>query len=429
MRFGVVFGVFLAFRVQIATFLSNGGVSLKQKMECEKRAMAKLPTKAEIESYARELYVKECYRNGNPQLADINPELEELRESGLLSVAQSELMRDSTMHSAESWNNYVVETEKSERVHSGFTLAEIVNDIKQHLGLILVAEAGHGKSFTAFSLARQAMQDKDFTVIILSPSTIWKRKFGKIKFVKVGTSIFNPIVASDAASVDSVPFLRNTVHVNLDKKWAYVENTWLNQLLESRESMLFEIKYRNGRRIKAFESVVLQMLYEKQEKEIERNPEYKHHYLIVLEEIQNSFGTYSMNSDASLNLTTIFTQSRSDANIHYIGIGQRLNDISTKVIERLRPMVGLTLGENSLRKIKSQLPKELKNRVQELPKRHWIYLDGKANPEIEIPEYKPQGVPSQALPFEAPQSVLVEKQQSFLDRLLGKKQSYTVKVN
>jgi hypothetical protein len=205
-------------------------------------------------------------------------------------------------------------------------------------------------------------------------------------------------VANDDIAVESVPFLRDTVHINLDKKWSYAKSEWLENSLTSNQHLLFEIKYLNGRRIKAFESVVLQTIYKFQEMEIERNPNYQHHYLIVLEEIQNSFGTYSMNSDDSLDLMTIFTQSRSDANIHYIGIGQRLNDISTKVIERLRPMVGLTLGENSLRKIKSQLPEHLKDRIQELPQRHWIYLDGKSNPEIVIPEYRKEGDPVQLFP-------------------------------
>jgi hypothetical protein len=105
----------------------------------------------------------------------------------------------------------------------------------------------------------------------------------------------------------------------------------------------------NGRRIKAFESVILQYIYEMQERQLDANPEYKHHYLIVLEEIQNIFGTYSMNSDDSLDLMTISTQSRSDANIHYIGIGQRLNDISTKVIERLNHL-WLSIGREQPKK-------------------------------------------------------------------------------
>ena len=281
-----------------------------------------------------------------------------------------------------------------ERVHSSFTLSAVLDDIKQHLGIVLAAEAGHGKSYCAASIGKQALTDENLTVIVLSPSTIWRRKLWSGEYIKIGTCECNRIIPKEDLKLEAVPYLRDN-NVNLDKKWEYVQNEWFQEFLRSKESLLFEIKYRNGKRIKAFESLVLQRLYEMQESEIDRNPNYNHHYIIILEEIQNSFGTYSMNSDDSLDLMTIFTQSRSDANIHYIGIGQRLNDISTKVIERLRPFVGLTLGENSLRKIKSQLPEHLKDRVQQLPKRHWIYLDGKTNPEIEIAEFKRNGAPIQ----------------------------------
>lgn len=54
-------------------------------------------------------------------------------------------------------------------------------------------------------------------------------------------------------------------------------------------------------------------------------------------------------------------------------------------------LTGLTVGERSLRKIKSQLPKHLRKTVQELPQRHWIYLDGKTNPIIKIPTYHKEG--------------------------------------
>lgn len=261
-----------------------------------------------------------------------------------------------------------------------------------------MAEAGHGKSLAVASILQQALRDENLTIIILSPSSIWKRKLWSGKYVLIGTYECNPIQETKQHEIKSIPFLRDAVHINLDKKWSYIKNAWLEELLRSKESLLFEIKYRNGRRIKAFESLVIQYIYEQQEKAIEANPNYSHHYLIVLEEIQNSFGTYSMNGDDSLDLMTIFSQSRSDALIHYIGIGQRLNDISTKVIERLRPFIGLTLGENSLRKIKSQLPENLKDRVQQLPKRRWLYLDGKGNPEIVIPEYKRENPPLQMKP-------------------------------
>jgi hypothetical protein len=64
-------------------------------------------------------------------------------------------------------------------------------------------------------------------------------------------------------------------------------------------------------------------------------------------------------------------------------------------VERLRPFIGLTLGENSLRKLKAMIPDdETKKRIQTLPQRHWIYLDGKLNPEIEIPFFKKEGKPT-----------------------------------
>jgi hypothetical protein len=284
-------------------------------------------------------------------------------------------------------------TEQNERQHGGFSIAQLITDITEHLGIVLVAEAGHGKSFTAFTIVKEALKNPENTVLVFSPSTIWRRNFGAINCVRVGTNAFNPIIENPKVALEPIPTLRDTIFVNLDKKWIYVKTGWLEQLLTSKQSLLFEIKYRNGRRIKAFESLVLSFIYEMQERELE-NPEYKRHYLIVLEEAQNAFGTYSMNSDDSLELFTIFTQSRSDANIHYIAIGQRLNDISTKVIERLRPLVGLTLGENSLRKIKAMVPDELKPRIQTLQKRQWIYLDGKTNPEFTVPTFKKEGKPT-----------------------------------
>ena len=292
-------------------------------------------------------------------------------------------------------------------------------DIRQHLGIVLCAEAGHGKSFTAAQIIKTAMQDPDLTVIVLSPSSIWRRSLWTGKCVKVGTSEFNPIIPHEETTAESVQFLRDTIHIDLDKKWTYVKSAWLEELLATKRSLLFDIKYKNGRRIKAFESVVLEFLYDMQSAEIDRNPEYKHHYLICLEEIQKfrflsgleyCFGTYSMNSDDSLELFTVFTQSRSDANIHYIAIGQRLNDISCKVVERLRPFIGLTLGENSLRKLKSMIPDDaIKKRIQQLPKRHWIYLDGKENAEIEIPFYKKEGAITYIKPVQQPEQQQIPK--------------------
>lgn len=246
-------------------------------------------------------------------------------------------------------------------------LKPICEDILKHLGVCLVSEAGHGKSFLAFQLVKQ-LQSMEITVYIFSPSNIWLKRFGKIEYLTVGNKEYNPIVRSNDKLSIYRGYSENTVKIDLDKKWQYLSNGWLETRLLSMKTTLFNIRYLNGRRIKYFIVQALKHLYLSQRDQKNPKP-----IVVVLEEAQNPFGTYSMNDDISLEMQTAFTQSRSDANIHYIVIGQRLNDMSTKIVERLRPVIGLTLGENALRKIKSQLPKELRKIPQSLKAQNWLY--------------------------------------------------------
>ena len=48
----------------------------------------------------------------------------------------------------------------NEREHGSFTVSDLIRDVKEHLGLIIVAEAGHGKSYTAFTLTKEAIKAK-----------------------------------------------------------------------------------------------------------------------------------------------------------------------------------------------------------------------------------------------------------------------------
>lgn len=71
------------------------------------------PTRQQIIDRAKELWHTQAARNGNPAF-DVSPEIEELREAGLLAVAQSELMRDNSRHEAENWKGYVEQTDNFE---------------------------------------------------------------------------------------------------------------------------------------------------------------------------------------------------------------------------------------------------------------------------------------------------------------------------
>lgn len=267
-------------------------------------------------------------------------------------------------------------------------LTPICNDILKHLGVSLVSEAGCGKSYLAFVLANEFIK-LGFPVFIFSPSNVWLKRFGQIQYVTVGNKDYNPIIKANDNLALFRGYSRDTIQINLDKKWRYVSNGWLEKRLASNRSTLFNIRYLNGRRIKYFIGTALKILYRQQSSLENPKP-----IIVILEEAQNPFGTYSMNDDMSSELTTVFTQSRSDANIHYIVIGQRLNDISTKIVERLRPIIGYTIGQNSLRKIKSQLPKELKTVPQTLEAQTWLYLNGQDNPIFKSPRHEANGKPT-----------------------------------
>lgn len=59
-------------------------------------------------------------------------------------------------------------------IQSGFTVQNLIDDMKKCLGFIVSAESGSGKSYLGFSVIRAAMQPENKTrVVIFSPSTIY----------------------------------------------------------------------------------------------------------------------------------------------------------------------------------------------------------------------------------------------------------------
>lgn len=288
-----------------------------------------------------------------------------------------------------------------ESLQKGFSVADLISDLKAHLGYIVSAESGHGKSFLAFSLVREAIKPEHKTrVIVFTPSTIWNRRFGSgIYLVKVGTADFSPIVDYDKVHVSEIPHNGNGFILNTDKKYAFKKSKWLEQLLiDDTKNMILEIHYLNSRKIRFFTNECLKLVYQRMVQTLEQNPDFDRHILFVLEECQNQYGTYSLNDDSSLEMLTVLTQSRTDANCHFCAITQRLAEVSTKVTERLRLISGLQVGFNSLNRVKNQVSPELRQLVQKLKPRDWLYLNAKENPVFTIPEYRFRGKPIQLKP-------------------------------
>jgi len=289
-------------------------------------------------------------------------------------------------------------------IQSDFTVQNLIDDMKKCLGFIVSAESGSGKSFLGFSVIRQAIDkpENKTRVIIFSPSTIYQRKFGacnNLKLIKVGTADFSPVMNYDKAEMERVGNGRDTFFLNTDKKYMFERSTWLEQLLRNDSiNICFEIHYLNSRKVKTFINECLKILFQHGQKKLEQNPEYDFHTLAVLEECQNSYGTYNLNDDSALEALSVLSMGRTDANLHFLAITQRLAETSVKITERLRLISGLQIGFNSINRVKAQITPELREMVQRLPPRTFLYVNGKTNPIFEIPQYSFKGKLNQIIP-------------------------------
>lgn len=124
------------------------------------------PRKAEIIAKATELFHHERFKNGDPSF-DIEPELNELRESGFLSAARSSLMT-SVERKNEQW------LKKTESVEN---LADFQFDIKEAMQTtcFISGSRGVGKSDIAMRIA-QELQNDGIIIITFDPSCDWLKR-------------------------------------------------------------------------------------------------------------------------------------------------------------------------------------------------------------------------------------------------------------
>jgi len=125
-----------------------------------------IPKKEKVLERARELYVQHCYRNGCPDLANVNPEDSELAESGFVAVARSELMT-STETKNEQW---LKKFESAESCDFEFDLPEAMRS-----GVLISGTTGTGKSDLAMYLTDQ-LTKHGITMIVFDSSQDWQSR-------------------------------------------------------------------------------------------------------------------------------------------------------------------------------------------------------------------------------------------------------------
>lgn len=166
------------------------------------------------------------------------------------------------------------------------------------------------------------------------------------------------------------------------------ESSYLTPIYNGKESILFDVQYDDPELI---EQKIGEMVYiDFRDNRLKKNiygsiPDWK---LYIIEEAQNVLNTYSLNKkDGRMWLKSI-SEGR-NFNLGFIFIGQRLADISTKVIERAQGyLFGKMTGDNDLKKVKDICSKKIANRVKELKQGEFIYYSGKKQIQLLLaPEY------------------------------------------
>lgn len=95
----------------------------------------------------------------------------------------------------------------------------------------------------------------------------------------------------------------------------------------------------------------------------------------VIEEAQNCFGTHSLSGHMGRFLLKIVSEC-ANYNMVLITIGQRLADISTRIIERSRYyLIGNLSGDNDIKKIKRISNNQIAEKVKTLKRGEFIFLD------------------------------------------------------
>lgn len=263
-----------------------------------------------------------------------------------------------------STNKYAMSDVMSEKIVDEITKdagEELLNRIVQCLvdngKLMVIGLGGHGKTSASMTLVQHLMKTENFIIKIADSANVWKWTFDKIPFVDVTKR--QSIPEDEKTLLLDLGFTENKMNISL------VENLVRGDYYLQRELM----NKNEGQ-------VTVKRIY-------------------VIEEIQNVLGSYSLSGNSG-EFWLKWTSEGRNYGQYLIGIGQRLGDISAKIVERTRYfLLGAISGENDSRKLRSMFISEKGKRVVDvmlgLKKGEFLFLD-KENTENSFKIYFPKFV-------------------------------------
>jgi GTPase SAR1 family protein len=263
----------------------------------------------------------------------------------------------------------MTETENKIAVVEGIdTLDEkMMNEIVEHLigngKLMVIGLGGTGKTNTTMHIVRWLMQMLQYkagnmVIRIGDSANVWKLKFDKIPYV-------------DITKKGSIP--------------------------ENEKTVLLDLGYLDGsKNVAILQNLIGEDYYSQRELMNKNHGQTPIMRIYVLEEVQNLFGSYKR-SDFWLK---IWSESRNYGQ-YFIGLAQRLSDVSTRIVERTKYMlIGSLSGDNDLAKIRRMFGKttgeSVINKIQALQRGEFLLIDtqnSESSFKIYFPEFIQNGSP------------------------------------
>jgi len=314
------------------------------------------PNKQQLYEKAKVLWIQDQYRNGSPELANINPEYSELLENGYLHTARSMLM---------SHNPHVVVIEKSKsEKQEKLTLDEhFLVDVEELLRTGCFISGGKGSTKT--NLAK-----------------IFAEKLMKLGYV---VKVFD---ISRAWLKSSIPFfveIKNNYSLNF----------------ELYESLVFDLSQLVPKDIKHF---ISQVLAEEWLKQVNIPEDNRKCIVYIFEEVQILIPQGRLRSNEAQQILRLLTSGR-NYDLSSIAITQRPALTDTSVFELcFQKYFARMNGENDLRKVASYIGFDRAKELENLRLGEFIYDKGSETKKISTIEFKPKTVPtklnniSQSLP-------------------------------
>lgn len=222
---------------------------------------------------------------------------------------------------------------------------EKINDIIEKTmkqgQLIITGVKQTGKTNSAMWILRKIMEKEEYErnlikTLVLDLPMVWRYKYDELPYVDVTEVRHLPIIRG---LIVDLPF------VDSNKTRSVISRIMMNDFVLKRK---LKDKFEG------------------------RNPYYN---LYFIEETQNCFGTYALSGTEGRFFLKIASECANYGMI-LVGIGQRLADISTRIVERTRYFLfGATSGDNDLRKLKRMGSQKLVEGVEGLKRGQFTFYD------------------------------------------------------